>query len=61
MEDFNDSLAGFEDTARERAVKRGILEKADDQAKSVISNFVSSFPNVGDYTVVYETIDNGGM
>lgn len=40
--DFNKSLTELETTAQARALERGLLEKADENAKTVIKNFVKS-------------------
>ena len=42
VEDFNSSLTALEDTAREKAVSRGVLERADENAQTVVRNFVGS-------------------
>ena len=40
--DFNSSLVELENTAREKAVSRGVLDRANENAQTVIRNFVGS-------------------
>lgn len=42
VEDFNSSLVELEQTARQKAIDRGVLERADENAQTVIRNFVGS-------------------
>ena len=51
IEDYNLSLIEFEEEAKDRAIKNGILDKSDDQAKTLIANFIKNFPNVSDYGI----------
>ena len=51
IEDYNISLTEFEDTARQKAYDSGILERSDEQAKELIKNFISNFPNTSDYEI----------
>ena len=51
IEDYNISLTEFEDTARQKAYESGILERSDEQAKTLIRNFISNFPNTSDYEI----------
>ncbi len=53
MEDFNKSLLELENAAQSRAIDRGVLDRADENAKEVIANFVTSL--VGeDYEIVFK-------
>ncbi len=54
LDDYNISMDEFEDTAREKALDSGILERADEQARLLVSNFVANFPAASGYEVVYE-------
>ncbi len=54
VEDFNQSLVELENNARNRALERGILDRADDNAVKVIDNFVHSLLAGTGYTVHYE-------
>ncbi len=51
LEDYNLSLAEFEKQATDRALDNGILDKSDEQAKTLITNFIRNFPNVSDYGI----------
>jgi hypothetical protein len=51
MEDYSDSLVEFEDLARENAINKGVLEKADENAKTIIENFVMGIIEDSDYTI----------
>ena len=49
--DFNTSLAELESTASEKALERGVLEKADENARLIIRGFVGSLVDLSRYTV----------
>ena len=49
--DFNQSLVELEATAREKALARGLLDRAEENARSVIENFVSGLVNAEEYSV----------
>ena len=49
--DYNSSLVELEATATEKAIARGILTRADQNAKSVIENFIAGLIDTADYTV----------
>lgn len=53
MEDFNKSLLELEKAAESRAIDRGVLDRADENAKEVIGKFVNSLAG-DDYTVVFK-------
>lgn len=46
VEDFNDSVVALEAAAREKALARGILEQADENARKLVRNFIT--PLLGD-------------
>ena len=50
-EDFNSSLVELENTASEKAIERGILDRADQNAKTVVKNFIAGLINPSEYTV----------
>lgn len=54
LEDYNISLAEFEDTAKQKALDNGILEKSDEQAENLVRGFIGSLPNVSKYTVTFK-------
>ena len=52
--DFNDSLVTLEQTAREKAIERGLLDRADGNARRIARNFVGSLLDLNEYTLVFE-------
>lgn len=54
VSDFNRSLAELESSAREKAVDKGLLIRAGENAERVISHFVDSLLEPGAYTVRYD-------
>ena len=50
-DDYNASLSELENTARERALEIGILEKANDNAKLIIENFIMAFDGADGYNL----------
>lgn len=60
LEDYNLSLSEFEEAAKKKALDNGILDKSDEQAKTLITNFIRNFPNVSDYgiEVKFITVNN---
>ena len=53
LSDYNDSLIELEQNAEKKAVDRGLLKRADENARLVISNFVNSLVDTSDYMVRY--------
>ena len=53
IEDFNTAQSEFKENAKDKALERGVLDKADKQAKIVISNFVEKLVDVSEYTIEY--------
>ena len=53
LEDYNISLAEFEDAAREKALESGILARSDEQAQNIVRRFVTSLPGMSGYTVAF--------
>ena len=51
VEDFNQSLIELEDTAKSKAIERGIIDMAEKNAEAVISNFISSLVDKSVYSV----------
>lgn len=49
--DFNQSLVELENTAREKAIERGLLERADENAAALIENFVGGLVDLSVYTL----------
>ena len=54
LEDYNISLAEFEDAAKEKALGSGILERSDQQAQKLVSEFIVSLPATNGYTVEFQ-------
>lgn len=55
VRDFNTSLRELERSAEQKAVERGLLEKADQNAKQVVTQFISSLLDPG-YSLKFETL-----
>ena len=51
MEDYNASLTELENSAREKAVKLGVLDRADENARRVIQNFIAGLVDPSAYSV----------
>ena len=49
--DFNNSLIELEQTAREKAVERGVLERAEKNARTLIGGLVGSLVDTTEYRV----------
>ena len=60
MEDFNASLVELEQSAREKALARGILTRADETARQIVKNFVSGLVDPARWTVRIETKSGKG-
>ena len=54
LEDYNISLAEFEDAAKDKALASGILTRSDDQARTLVREFISSLPNTSGYTIEFK-------
>ena len=52
--DFNASLVELEQTARQKALDRGILGKADENARRIIRTFVAGLVDPTRWTIVFE-------
>ena len=50
-EDFNASLVELENTARVKAKEKGLLEKADENARIMIQNFISGLIDTSVYSI----------
>ena len=49
--DFNSSLVELERSAEEKAIERGVLDHADENARVLIRNFIAALVEEGRYTV----------
>ena len=54
-EDFNDSIVVLEQLEREKALERGILEKADENARQLIRSLVFGLVDPAAYTLVFRS------
>ncbi len=52
VSDYNDSLIGLEDTAREKAIKKGVLTNAGSNARLVIENMIGGLIDTSEYDVL---------
>lgn len=55
VSDFNTSVSELKANARDKAVERGVLERADENAVRVISEFIESLTGKGSYNLIFET------
>ena len=53
VEDFNDSLVTLENTVRDKAVDKGLLRRADENARVVVRNFIAGLTDATRYTVEF--------
>ena len=53
MEDYSASLAELENSAREKAVKLGVLERAEENARRIIRNFITGLVDPSAYSVSF--------
>ena len=53
VEDFNDSIVTLESSVRQKALDKGLLEKADENARTVVRNFIAGLVGTGLYTVEF--------
>ena len=54
LEDYNISLVEFENAAKEKAQAGGILRRSDEQARSLVREFIISLPNTSEYTIEFK-------
>ncbi len=52
--DVNTSLVELEASAREKALERGVLERADENARLIVSNFISGLVDTTRWSVRFE-------
>ena len=57
MADFNASLVELEQSARDKALERGLLDRARDNARSIVKNFIAGLVDETRWTVRFETAD----
>jgi hypothetical protein len=54
IEDYNDSLVDLKKSAKDKAIEKGVLDKADENAKAIIQNFVTGMVDDSDYTIKWK-------
>jgi hypothetical protein len=53
VSEFNGSLADLENRAKERAAERGVIEKADENARKIVSNFIGGLLDPDLYDIIW--------
>jgi len=53
LEDYNDSMVEFESNAKQKAIDKGVLTRADENAQNIIQNFVSGMVDMSEYKIEY--------
>ena len=53
LEDYNMSLSEFEESAKEKALEGGILERSDEQARKLVNEFLGNYPSLADYEIKF--------
>ena len=53
IEDYNESLVEFEKNARDKAIDKGILDRADEDAQRIIENFLSGLIDMNEYELEF--------
>lgn len=53
LEDVNKSMVEFQNTAKSKAVSKGVLEKADSNAELIIERFVKALVDLDDYKLTF--------
>ena len=54
VEDVNTSLVELESSAREKALARGVLERADENARLIVANFISGLTDTTSWSIRFE-------
>lgn len=52
--DFNNAQKEFKENAKANAISKGVLDKADTQAETIIKNFVSQLIDVNEYSIEFK-------
>ena len=55
IKDFNVSVAALKDGAEQKAIDRGVLERADENAETLVKDFVCGLVDVSQYNVIFTT------
>lgn len=51
--DYNDSLIKLEEKAREKALSRGLLDRADENARTLVRNMIAGLVDTSRYTIEF--------
>ena len=54
VEDFNNSVVTLENSMREKALAKGLLAKADENARSVVRHFIAGLVDMSRYTIEFD-------
>ncbi len=54
VEDFNNSVVTLENSVREKALAKGLLAKADENARSVVRHFIAGLVDMSRYTIEFD-------
>ena len=57
IEDYNNSLIELENAAEQKAVERGILDRANENAERIIRTFVGSLVDLSTYRLTVRTLE----
>ena len=55
IKDFNVSVAALKDGAEQKAIDRGVLERANENAETLVKDFVCGLVDVSQYNVIFTT------
>ncbi len=53
LEDYNNSLIGLEKDAKDKAIGKGILERADENAEKIVRTFIGSLVDTDEYVLLF--------
>ncbi|MCR5576044.1 MAG: DUF4230 domain-containing protein [Oscillospiraceae bacterium] len=56
IQDYNNSLIELENAAEEKAVERGVLDRANANAEKMIRSFVGSLVDLSEYSLTFERL-----
>ena len=54
LEDYNNALIELEKNVKNKALEKGILERADESAETIIRSFIGSLVDTSEYSVVFQ-------
>ena len=55
VSDYNSSVVELEQKAQEKALERGLLDRADENARKIIENFIAGFVDTTQWSIRFET------